>query len=81
MSQHAPISLHESVDNATGSGDQRLLYGIGVPFLVMTGVIIAYVLNPTWYFLVLLMLAVIAVGGGVIWGLLQMLDEEENEAP
>jgi hypothetical protein len=80
MSDQTIPTLHEGIDAVTGSGDQRLLYGIGVPFLVMTALIIAFVLNPTWYFLVLLMASVLGVGGVVIWSILRMLGEDDSEA-
>jgi hypothetical protein len=79
MSESTIPTLHGGIDAVTNGGDQRLLYGIGVPFLVMTALIIAFVLDPTWYFLALLMASVIAVAGVVIWGILRMLDEDENE--
>jgi len=80
MSDQTIPTLHEGIDAVAGSGDQRLLYGIGAPFLVMTALIIAFVLNPTWYFLVLLMASVLGVGGVVIWGILRMLGEDDSEA-
>jgi hypothetical protein len=77
MSEHSTPTLHENIDELTGVGDARLLYGIGVPFLVMTALIIAFALDPSWYFLVLVMASIFAFGGVVIWGILRMLDEEE----
>jgi hypothetical protein len=79
MSDRTIPSLHEGIDAATHAGDQRLLYGIGVPFLVMTALIIAFVLHPTWYFLALLMVSVLAMGGVVIWGILRMLGEDDRD--
>ena len=79
MSDRTTPSLHEGIGAVTGSGDQRLLYGLGAPFLTVTALIIAYVLYPKWYFLVLLMVAILATAGVVVWGLLRMLDEDEDE--
>ena len=78
MSDQSIPTLHESVEAATGAGDQRLLYGIGVPFLVLTAMIIGYALDPSWYFLVLLMASILGAGAVVIWGILRMLSEEER---
>jgi hypothetical protein len=79
MSDQTIPSLHQGIDTVTQSGDQRLLYGIGVPFLAMTALIIAFVLQPTWYFLALVMVSVLAVGGIVIWGILRMLGDDEDD--
>jgi hypothetical protein len=79
VSDRTSPSLHEGIDAVTGSGDQRLLYGLGVPFLTITALIIAFALYPKWYFLVLLVVAILAAAGVVVWGLMRMLDEDENE--
>ena len=44
----------------------------------MTALIIAFVLQPTWYFLALVLVSVLAIGGIVIWGILRMLGDEEG---
>ena len=78
MSDQTMRSLHEGIDTVTQSGDQRLVYAIGVPFLAVTALIIAFVLQPTWYFLALVLVSVLAIGGIVIWGILRMLGDEEG---
>ena len=78
MSDQTMRSLHQGIDTVTQSGDQRLVYGIGVPVLAVTALIIAFVLQPTWYFLALVLVSVLAIGGIVIWGILRMLGDEEG---
>ena len=53
MSEMTTTGMHErletKMESTFGSGDLRMLYGMGVPFLVMTGLIIAaLVLETMW---------------------------------
>ena len=69
--------IDESFDNATGT-DLRLIYGLGIPFLLVVAGIVAFALvNELW--LAFVLIAVIVVGGGVVMlGIRHMLDDESG---
>ena len=70
--------LETSVEATFGTGDLRMLYGMGVPFLTMTLLIIgALVLEAVW--LVWILMALIVVSSAVVLvGLKHMLDDEDG---
>lgn len=71
-------AIDESFENATGV-DLRLVYGIGVPFVLGVGAIVAFALiNQLWLAFVLLF-AIIVAGGLVLHGISRMLADEEGE--
>ena len=70
--------LETKVESTLGTGDMRMIYGMGVPFLVMTGLIVAaLVLGTVWLTAVLIaLIGVFTVI--VIVGLNHMLDDEDG---
>jgi len=59
--------------------DMRLIYGMGVPILMIIGMIVLLALSPeTWLVVTILLLEITALGV-VLSGLFGMLDEEEDE--
>ncbi len=70
--------LEAKVERVLGTGDMRMLYGVGVPFLLMTFLIIgALVLQAEWLSFVLM--ALIAVFTAIVLvGLNHMLDDEDG---
>jgi hypothetical protein len=71
--------LEAKVEHVLGTGDMRMLYGMGVPFLTMTLLIIgALVLQAEWLTFVLMALIVV-FSAVVLVGLNHMLDDEDGE--
>jgi hypothetical protein len=70
-------AIDESFDNATGV-DLRLIYGIGVPFVLGVLAIVAFaLLNQVWLAFVLLF-GVVVSGGLVMYGIGRMLDDDDG---
>ena len=70
--------LETSVERTLGTGDMRMLYGVGVPFITMTFLIIAaLVLEAVWLTAVLMVL-IVAFTVVVLSGLNHMLDDEDD---
>ena len=70
-------AIDESFENATGT-DLRLIYGIGVPFVLGVLAIVAFaLLNQVWLAFVLLF-AVVVSGGLVMHGIVRMLGDEDG---
>lgn len=71
--------LEAKVEAVLGTGDLRMIYGVGVPFLLMTFLIIgALVLEAVW--LTGVLMALIGVFTAVVLvGLNHMLDDEDGE--
>jgi hypothetical protein len=70
-------AIDESFDNATGA-DLRLIYGIGVPFVLGVLAIVAFaLLNQVWLAFVLLF-GVVVSGGLVMYGIVRMLDDDDG---
>ena len=61
------------------AGDSRMLYGMGGPFLLATGLIIAVLLIGEMWLIPFMMLAVFALTALVVWGFSHMLDETGDE--
>ena len=71
-------SLHHKVEGLFGSGDLRLLYGMGVPFLLVIGfTILLWATNATWL-IVPLFLTIFAFTAIVLKGLSYMLNDEDG---
>ena len=67
--------LHERVERVFEAGDLRLVYGLGVPLLVVVaGVSALAVVHATWL-VIPLMAMVVALTGIVLVGVARMLDE------
>jgi Flp pilus assembly protein TadB len=60
-------------------GDSRLLYGVGVPFLLATALIIAVLLTGSEILVIPMMLVVVALTAVVVWGFGRMIAEDENQ--
>ena len=70
--------LETSVERTLGIGEMRMLYGVGVPFITMTILIIAaLVLEAVWLTAVLTVL-IAAFTAVVLVGLDHMLDDEDD---
>jgi hypothetical protein len=70
--------LETGVERTFGTGDMRMLYGVGVPFVTMTFLIIgALVLEAVWLTAVLMVL-IVAFTVVVLIGLNHMLDDEDD---
>ncbi len=70
--------LETSVECTSGTGDLRMIYGVGVPFLAMTGLIgAALVVGAVWLTTVLMALIVVFTAV-VLVGLSHMLDDEDG---
>ena len=61
------------------AGDSRMLYGMGGPLLAAVALIIGFFLIGEMWLLPLMMLAVFALTGLILWGLGKMLEEEETQ--
>ena len=71
--------LEVRVESLLGTGDLRMIYGVGVPFLAMTFLIIgALVLEAVWLSAVLMVL-IVAFTAVVLVGINHMLDDEDGE--
>ncbi|HEX8208450.1 MAG TPA: hypothetical protein VF587_20475 [Solirubrobacteraceae bacterium] len=71
-------NLETNLERSLGTGDLRMLYGVGVPFITMTFLIIAaLVLEAVWLTAVLMVL-IAAFTVVVLIGLNHMLDDEDD---
>ena len=70
--------LEKGVERTLGTGDMRLLYGMGVPLLLMVALIIgAFLLEAVWLTAVLMFL-IAAFTVVILIGLNHMLDDEDD---
>ncbi|HVW16752.1 MAG TPA: hypothetical protein VHB30_00760 [Solirubrobacteraceae bacterium] len=70
--------LHESVERTLGTGDMRLVYGLGVPVFSLVAVIVAACVWNTIWFAVLALVAVVACAFGILQEIGHMLDDEDD---
>ena len=70
--------LETNVERTFGTGDMRMLYGVGVPFVVMTGLIIAALVLESIWLTAVLMVLIVAFTAVVLIGLSHMLDDEDD---
>ena len=70
--------LETSVERTTGTGDLRMLYGMGVPFLTMTLLIIGALVLEAVRLVWVLMALIVAFSAVVLVGLNHMLDDEDG---
>ena len=73
------IPLHTRVERVLESGDMRLVYGVGIPFLLVIAGIVAAAVAQSMWLVAPLMIVVIALTGVVMVGFAQMLAEDEDE--
>jgi len=59
--------------------DMRMIYGMAVPILMVTGLILLLALNPTTWMVVGVLGLELAAGGVVIRGILGMLADGDGE--
>ncbi len=57
----------------------RLIYGIGVPILMVVGLIILLALNPTTWLVVSILLLEVAALGLVVAALFELMRDDEDE--
>ncbi|HEX8122135.1 MAG TPA: hypothetical protein VF549_12800 [Solirubrobacteraceae bacterium] len=80
MTQHGIHDrLETKVESIYGTGDLRMIYGVGVPFLVMTGLIVAALVMQSVWLTAPLMVLIALFTVVVLQGLGHMLDDEEGE--
>jgi len=73
-------AIDESFDNATGT-DMRLIYGLGVPFVLGVLGIVGFALtDELWVGFVVLAMIVVVGGGLVIHGIARMLEDEDGKS-
>jgi hypothetical protein len=73
------IPLHTRVERVLESGDMRLVYGVGIPFLLVIAGIVAAAVAQSMWLVAPLMIVVIALTAVVMIGFAQMLAEDEDE--
>jgi archaellum biogenesis protein FlaJ (TadC family) len=61
------------------AGDSRMLYGMGGPLLAAVALIVGCFLIGEVWLIPLMMIAVFALTGLVLWGFSHMLDEDGDE--
>ncbi|HSO97423.1 MAG TPA: hypothetical protein VLP43_00595 [Solirubrobacteraceae bacterium] len=59
--------------------DMRLLYGMGVPILMITGLIIVLALSPGAWLVATILVIEVLLAGAVIVGFTGMLNESDEE--
>jgi hypothetical protein len=70
--------LEAKVEHALGTGDLRMLYGVGVPFLIMTFLIIGALVTEAVWLTAPLMVLIGVFTAVVLVGLNHMLDDEDG---
>jgi hypothetical protein len=76
------FSLHHKVEDLTGSGDLRLLYGMGVPFLLTIAVECVMIATSSAFLVIALFPMIFALTAIVLIGLMKMLaDEDGTDSP
>ena len=70
--------LETRVEKTLGTGDLRMIYGVGVPFLLMTGLIIAALVLESAWLVAPLMVLIGVFTYVVLVGLNHMLDDEDG---
>jgi len=70
--------LDQSVERALGM-DARLLYGMGMPMLMIVGLIIVLALNPASWLVAVIVVVEMGALGLIISALLEMMREGDDE--
>ncbi len=73
-------TLHEHVERVTEAGDLRLVYGIGVPFLLVVAAIVGFLVLGNWWLAPALAVVLIVMIGVIIAGFTQMLEEDDDSS-
>jgi hypothetical protein len=74
-------NFDDHVERAIGA-DMRLIYGIGVPVLAVTALIIVMALSKTAWVDGVVLVAAVAALGLVVWGFMRMMrDDGPEESP
>jgi chromate transport protein ChrA len=76
--RHIFQGFDDSVERFLGA-DMRLIYGIGVPILMVVGLIILLALNPTTWLVVSILLLEVAALGLVVAALFELMRDDEDE--
>jgi hypothetical protein len=77
---HEP-NFDDHVERVIGA-DMRLIYGIGVPVLAVTALIIVMALSKTAWVDGVVLVAAVAALGLVVWGFMRMMrDDGQDESP
>ena len=71
--------LEAKVEHLFGTGDLRMIYGMGVPFLTLTFLIIAALVMQTVWLTAPLMVLIVVFSAVVLVGLNHMLDDQEGD--
>jgi hypothetical protein len=72
---HIEPGLHENVEASLGTGDLRMIYGLGVPTIAALALIVAAVVTDAIWLAGLALVAVLALAALIIRELVHMLDE------
>lgn len=73
-------NLARSVERTLGI-DARLLYGMGVPMLMIVGLIALLALSPADWVVAVIVLCELAALGLVVAGLTDMMSDDQDEGP
>jgi hypothetical protein len=68
----------ESVERLLGA-DMRLIYGLGIPILMVVGLIVILALSPATWLVIAIVVLEMAALGVVLTGFIGMLNEPEDE--
>jgi hypothetical protein len=77
--EHPFRGFDRSVEHVLGA-DMRLLYGMAIPVLMVVGLIILLALSPATWLVVSLVVLEVAALAVVVYGLLGMMDEPDDDA-
>jgi hypothetical protein len=72
------FSLHHKVEALTGSGDLRLIYGMGVPFFLTIVVECVMIATSSAFLVIALFPMIFALTAVVLLGLSKMLADEDG---
>lgn len=81
MSTQIPIEpgLHLAVERSLGTGDMRLIYGLGAPFLTATALIVAAIVTGAMWLVAIAVVAIVAMAVFALREFDLMLGEEHDE--
>lgn len=79
MSSTNPYERFDSSMERWLGADMRMIYGMAVPILMVTGLILLLALNPTTWMVVGVLVLELAAGAVVIRGILGMLADGDGE--
>ncbi len=76
---HIEPRLHRGIERTLGTGDLRMLYGLGAPMIVVCAIVIAACVTDQMWLAALAMVAIFALVPGILHELGRMLDETGDE--